>query len=158
MPCKAYINVDKRIATARNHSVTHILHKALKNVLGNHVEQAGSLVEHNRLRFDFTHFKSMTTEELLAVEREVNSVIWKGMDVVATETTINEANNMGAIALFGEKYGDIVRVIKIGNYSVELCGGTHVKNTSQIGMFKILSEGGIAAGIRRIEAITGEAL
>ena len=158
MTCKAYVDVDKRVSTSRNHTVTHILHKALKNVLGNHVEQSGSLVEHNRLRFDFSHFKAMTKEELSEVEREVNSIIWKGMDVTITETTIEEANKMGAIALFGEKYGDIVRVIKIGDYSIELCGGTHVKNTSQIGMFKIVSEGGIAAGIRRIEAVTGEAL
>lgn len=156
--CIALVDKKKRMATARNHSVTHLLHKALRNVLGTHVEQAGSLVEKDRFRFDFSHFKAMTQEELVKVEREVNSVIWRGMDITVTESTIDEAKKMGAMALFGEKYGEIVRVVKMGDYSTELCGGTHMRNTSQIGMFKIISEGGIAAGVRRIEGITGEAL
>lgn len=156
--CIAVVDKKQRLATARNHSVTHLLHKALRNILGSHVEQAGSLVEKDRLRFDFSHFKAMTEDEIKKVEREVNVNIWKGMEITITETTIEEAKNMGAMALFGEKYGNIVRVVKMGDYSIELCGGTHMNNTSQIGMFKIVSEGGIAAGVRRIEAITGEVL
>ena len=156
--CTANVDKKRRFATSRNHSVTHLLHRALRDILGTHVEQAGSLVEKDRLRFDFSHFKAMTNEELASVEKEVNSAIWRSMDITVSEATIDEAKKMGAIALFGEKYGDIVRVVKMGDYSIELCGGTHMKNTSQIGMFKIISEGGIAAGVRRIEAITGEAL
>ena len=153
--CSAKINVQYRLSAARNHTSTHLLHKALRNALGNHVEQAGSLVSSDRLRFDFTHFKPITKEELDSIERKVNEVIWNSEEVTVTETNMENAKKMGAMALFGEKYGDEVRVIKIGDYSTELCGGTHLKNTSQIGMFKIVSEGGIAAGVRRIEAISG---
>ena len=153
--CIAQINKQNRLSTARNHTATHLLHKSLRDTLGNHVEQAGSLVSRDRLRFDFTHFKPLTKEELNEIERKVNEVIWDSKDVVVTETDMDSAKKMGAMALFGEKYGDKVRVIKIGDYSTELCGGTHLENTSQIGMFKIVSEGGIAAGVRRIEAISG---
>ena len=153
--CTAKINVQYRLSAARNHTATHLLHKALRDALGNHVEQAGSLVSSDRLRFDFTHFKPITKEELDSIERQVNEVIWDNEEVTVTEMNMENAKKMGAMALFGEKYGDEVRVIKIGDYSTELCGGTHLKNTSQIGMFKIISEGGIAAGVRRIEAISG---
>lgn len=154
--CKAEINVGRRMSIARNHSTTHLLQKALREVLGTHVEQAGSQVTPDRLRFDFSHFKAMTGEELEKVERKVNETILASLDVVIKETNIAEAKKMGAMALFGEKYGEIVRVVKMGDYSVELCGGTHLANTSQAGIFKIVSESGIAAGVRRIEAITGE--
>lgn len=154
-PCIAQINKQNRLSTARNHTSTHLLHKSLRNTLGNHVEQAGSLVSSDRLRFDFTHFKPLTLEELSEIERKVNEAIWDSKEVTATEMDMDSAKKMGAMALFGEKYGNNVRVIKVGDYSTELCGGTHLENTSQIGMFKIISEGGIAAGVRRIEAITG---
>ena len=156
--CIGTVDKKRRLATARNHSATHLLHRALRNVLGPHVEQAGSLVENDRFRFDFSHFKAMTEEEINKVEREVNASIWRGMEITVTETEIEDAKKMGAMALFGEKYGNHVRVVKMGDYSIELCGGTHLENTSQIGMFKIVNEGGIAAGVRRIEGITGEAL
>lgn len=156
--CCAEIDIRRRMSTARNHSATHLLHKALRSTLGNHVEQAGSLVSSDRLRFDFTHFKAISKEEIDKIEREINEAIWDSMDVTTLETDIESAKKMGAIALFGEKYGDIVRVVKMGDYSTELCGGTHLENTSQIGMFKITNEGGIAAGVRRIEAISGEKL
>lgn len=156
--CYAEIDITHRKATERNHSATHLLHRALKNTLGNHVEQAGSLVSPDRLRFDFTHYKAITREEIDKIEREVNEIIWQSMNITTLETDIENAKRMGAIALFGEKYGDMVRVVKVGDYSMELCGGTHLKNTSQIGMFKIINEGGIAAGVRRIEAISGEKL
>ena len=154
--CTAAIDVRRRKATERNHSTTHLLQKALRKTLGNHVEQAGSMVSSDRLRFDFSHFKAMTEEEINTVEKEVNAAILESLDIVIKEAKIDEAKEMGAMALFGEKYGDIVRVVKMGDYSIELCGGTHLKNTSQAGMFKILSEGGVAAGVRRIEAVTGE--
>ena len=152
--------VDKeiRMASARNHSATHLLHKALKEVLGDHVNQAGSLVTPERLRFDVTHFEAMTKEELKLVEQKVNDAILDALEISCENMSINDAKNKGAMALFGEKYGDEVRVVSMGDYSIELCGGTHLTNTSQIGMFKILSEGGVAAGVRRIEAITGRAV
>jgi alanyl-tRNA synthetase len=154
--CKSEINVQRRMAIARNHSTTHLLQKALRTVLGTHVEQAGSLVTQERMRFDFSHFKAMTEEELDKVEKLVNKSILDSLDIFIKEASIAEAKQMGAMALFGEKYGDTVRVVKMGDYSIELCGGTHLATTSQAGLFKILSENGIAAGVRRIEAITGE--
>ena len=152
--------VDKeiRMASARNHSATHLLHKALKEVLGEHVNQAGSLVTSERLRCDVTHFEAITKEELKVIEEKVNDVILESLNITCENMSINDAKNKGAMALFGEKYGDEVRVVSMGDYSIELCGGTHLTNTSQIGMFKILSEGGVAAGVRRIEAITGRAV
>jgi alanyl-tRNA synthetase len=154
--CKSEINVQRRMTIARNHSTTHLLQKALRTVLGTHVEQAGSLVTQERMRFDFSHFKAMTEEELDKVEKLVNKSILDSLDIFIKEASIAEAKQMGAMALFGEKYGDTVRVVKMGDYSIELCGGTHLATTSQSGLFKILSENGIAAGVRRIEAITGE--
>ena len=155
-----YADVDKgrRDALRRNHTATHLLHKALKEVLGSHVNQAGSLVMPNKLRFDFTHFESPTDEEVKRIETIVNEKILEAYDVLTVETSLLEAQEMGAVGLFEEKYGDKVRIIKIDDYSQELCGGTHVKNTSNIGLFKITSETGIAAGVRRIEAITGSAV
>ncbi|QXM05975.1 alanine--tRNA ligase [Crassaminicella indica] len=152
---KASINVEERISSARNHTATHLLQAALRNVLGNHVEQSGSLVTPDRLRFDFSHFQALTEEELEKVEELVNQKILESMTILAEEMGINEAKEKGATALFGEKYGEVVRVVSMGDYSIELCGGTHLNNTSQVGLFKIISEGGVAAGIRRIEAITG---
>ena len=149
------IDEDDRLSIARNHTATHILHKVLKEILGNHIEQAGSLVSKSRLRFDFTHFEALTKEHLSKIEKAVNTHILKGLDVCVKETDIETAKKEGATALFGEKYGDIVRVINIGGYSIELCGGTHLKNSAQIGSFKIVSESGVAAGVRRIEAVTG---
>ncbi|HHW48935.1 MAG TPA: alanine--tRNA ligase [Clostridiaceae bacterium] len=154
---KAKIDVKRRMAIARNHTATHLLHKALRNVLGDHVNQAGSLVEPDRLRFDFTHFSALTHEELKKVEDEVNSRILDNLKVSTEEMDLESAKKEGATALFGEKYGDIVRVVKIGDYSMELCGGTHLGATSQAGFIKVLGESSVAAGVRRIEALTGEA-
>ncbi len=144
-----------RMAVCRNHSTTHLLHKALKEVLGTHVAQAGSEVTAKRLRFDFSHFEAMTAEELTAVEAKVNDAILEAMDITVQELAIDEAKKLGATAQFGEKYGDTVRVVSMGDYSVEFCGGTHLTNTAQAGLFKIISENGVAAGVRRIEAVTG---
>ena len=152
----ASIDVELRMASSRNHSATHLLHKALRTVLGTHVEQAGSYVSADRLRFDFTHFAAMTADEIKEVERLVNDAIFASYDVHTDEMSIDEARNRGAMALFGEKYGEVVRVVDMGGYSIELCGGAHLKNTAQVGSFKILSENGVAAGVRRIEAVTGK--
>lgn len=157
---KAVMSVcaKRRALSARNHSATHLLHKALRTVLGTHVEQAGSSVSADRLRFDFTHFSALTQDELKKVEELVNGQIRAALPVIVKNMPIEEARKTGAQALFGEKYGDIVRVVKMGEYSIEFCGGTHVKNTGEIMAFKILSESGVAAGVRRIEALTSQGL
>lgn len=152
------IDTDKRSATGKNHSATHLLQKALRLVLGNHVEQAGSYVNSEHLRFDFTHFSALTKEELEKVEAIVNESIAKGYTVETKVMSLEDAKKTGAMALFGEKYGDTVRVVQMGDFSTELCGGTHVANTNTISAFKIISETGVAAGVRRIEALTGNAV
>lgn len=153
----ASVDKKRRTAIARNHTTTHLIHKALKNVVGEHVNQAGSLVEPDRLRFDFSHFSAIAKEDLERIEKEVNEKILESLDVEVREMSIDEAKKIGATALFGEKYGNTVRVVKAGDYSIELCGGTHIGSTSQAGFVKILGESGVAAGVRRIEALTGEA-
>ncbi len=150
------VNSPERSATARNHSATHLLHSALRKILGDHVAQSGSFVDHQKLRFDFTHNKSLSFEELQKVEDLVNAQISLSIPVQAQVLPYKEALNKGALALFGEKYGDHVRMLKMGDFSTELCGGTHVNNTSEIRVFKIVSETGVSAGIRRLEAITGD--
>ena len=152
------VDAKNRALTERNHSATHLLQKALRTVLGSHVEQAGSFVNADRLRFDFTHFSAVTPEELKKVEEIVNEQITNALAVVTKNLPIEEARKTGAQALFGEKYGDVVRVVDMSGYSVEFCGGTHVKNTSEITALKIISESGVAAGVRRIEALTSEGL
>ncbi|MBS6719923.1 MAG: alanine--tRNA ligase [Peptoniphilus harei] len=157
-PVKAFIDVKRRNNIRRNHSVTHLLHRALKDVLGNHVNQAGSLVMPDKMRFDFSHFEAMSKEEIDKVEKIVNEKIFEALPVETKITNLEEAKEMGAIGLFEDKYHGEVRVLSMGDYSRELCGGTHVSNTSEISMFKILSESGISNGIRRIESITGPAV
>ena len=153
---KTVVNAKRRSSIARNHTAAHILQAALRETLGSHVEQAGQLVNENAVRFDFSHFSALTSEEITAVENKVNEIILSAVAVTMTEMPIEEAKKSGAMALFGEKYGDVVRVVKAGNYSTELCGGTHVSNTGNLGLFKIVSESSVAAGVRRIEGVTGE--
>lgn len=152
------VSKKQRMATARNHTATHILQAVLKEVLGNHIEQAGSFVSQDRLRFDFTHFEAIDKETLSLIERKVNEKILDALPVEVKEMSIEEAKKTGATALFGEKYGEVVRVVNVGGYSIEFCGGTHIENSAYCGSFKIVSENGVAAGVRRIEAITGESV
>ncbi|MDK2889096.1 MAG: alanyl-tRNA synthetase [Thermoanaerobacter sp.] len=149
------VDSERRWNTARNHSATHLLHKALKEILGHHVNQAGSLVEPDRLRFDFTHYAPVSPEELRRIEEMVNQVVLENLPVETLVTSLEEARAMGAVALFGEKYGERVRVVKMGDFSLELCGGTHVRSTAEIGFFKLISESSVGAGLRRVEGVTG---
>ena len=151
----ASIDIERRQDIMRNHTAAHLLQAALREVLGTHVQQAGQLVNEDVVRFDFTHFSAMTADELIRVEKRVNDIILEGIPVTCTEMSIDEAKKKGAMALFGEKYGDVVRVVEAGDFSKEFCGGTHVDNTAKVGMFKIRQEGSVAAGVRRIEAVTG---
>ncbi|MGT2934785.1 alanine--tRNA ligase [Streptococcus castoreus] len=151
------VDSQRRLAVEKNHTATHLLHAALHNIIGEHATQAGSLNEEGFLRFDFTHFEAVTAEELRALETQVNEKIWEAIPVTTVETDVETAKSLGAMALFGEKYGKTVRVVSIGDYSVELCGGTHLRNTSEIGLFKIVKEEGIGSGTRRILALTGQA-
>lgn len=150
------IDVDRRLAIGKNHSATHLLQEALREVLGTHVQQSGSYVDEHRLRFDFTHFSAMTADEITKVEDIVNQKIAEALPVITEVMSLEDAKKTGAMALFGEKYGDTVRVVKMGDFSTELCGGTHVSNTSAVQAFKIISEAGIQAGVRRIEALTSK--
>ena len=154
----ASIDVERRKAIMRAHSATHLLQKALTSVLGDHVHQAGSLVEPDHLRFDFTHYSAVTAEEMGKINLIVQNAVLEGYDVNIREMSIDDAKASGATALFSEKYGDTVRVVNMGGWSVELCGGTHLDNTAKVGPFRIVSEGSVASGVRRIEAITGKKL
>ena len=151
------VNRNYRLNIEKNHTATHLLNEALRQQVGTHIKQAGSLVTDDKLRFDITHFAPLTKEEIERVEQEVNEQIWNALEIKTEEMPIAEARKLGAQALFGEKYGDVVRVVSIGDYSIELCGGTHNANSSEVGIFKIISESGVAAGVRRIEALTGKA-
>ena len=151
----AKIDEERRLDIMRNHTAAHLLQAALREVLGTHVQQAGQLVNEDVVRFDFTHFSAMTADEIIRVEKRVNDIILEGIPVTCTEMSIDEAKKKGAMALFGEKYGDVVRVVEAGDFSKEFCGGTHVDNTAKVGLFKIKQEGSVAAGVRRIEGATG---
>ena len=152
----AKIDVKRRKAIMRNHTAAHLLQAALRKVLGDHVHQAGQLVNEDRCRFDFSHFSGMTVQELHSVEELLNTEILNALPVLTEEMPIEEAKKIGAMALFGEKYGDVVRVVRAGDTSVEFCGGTHIRNTAEIGLCRIISESSVAAGVRRIELATGE--